>query len=127
MECPSLLDILGFLELPSENIDLESNKIIVETSQETQLPEETQTQSENMTNEIGEDLEKKQKEYIETNSNVLSDSENIISGGSIKSIKSIQSAQGDSTQIKVITLGSKKFVYSDYAPKRKSAKKHRRR
>lgn len=96
MECPSLLDILGFLQLPDENIDLISNT----NSNETQ-------------NTINQNLEKKREKYkTETES---TESGNIMSGGS---------AQGDSTQIKIITLGSKKFIYkNNYAAKRKSAKR----
>ena len=103
MECPSLLDVLGFLKLPDENIDLVTNQ-----SKGSEGSETMDTQ--NLTNK----LEIKQDEYNNLKESTNA-SDNIISGGS---------AQGDSTQIKVIELGSKRFFFkNNYAPKRKSAKR----
>lgn len=102
MDCPSLLDILGFLTLPEDNVDLNTVEISTKSNLST-------------AEQIDQNLEQKQEQYKPLTE---SSGTNIMSGGS---------AQGDSTQMKVITLGSKRFVYrNNYAPKRKSAQRKQR-
>lgn len=86
MECPSLLDVLDFLNFETSN--------------------------------------EKTNEMITTNNlNNTNDEENISMTSEFN--KTGGSAQGDSTQMKTITLGTKSFPYYNYTPKRKSAKKYR--
>lgn len=107
MDCPSLLDILGFLQLPKANINLESDKSVSSISI---------VKTEDLDKNLDKNLEMEREKFNqETMSQESTESGNVLSGGS---------AEGDSTQIKVIKLGSKKFIYNtNYRPKRKSAKR----